>query len=73
MFDLDAQMSLTQAVGLNEDSGSLHPAFGSWYDKCVNDRRTIFDAIDQYTKPAAAHFDFPIGYDFIYLACTRFG
>jgi chromosome partitioning protein len=66
MFDLDAQMSLTQAVGLNEDSGSLYPAFGGWYDKSVNGRRTIFDAIDQYTKPAAAHFDFPIAYDFIY-------
>ena len=33
MFDLDAQMSLTQAVGLNEDSGSLHAAFGTWYEK----------------------------------------
>ena len=66
MFDLDVQMSLTQAVGLNEDSGSLYPAFGGWYDKSVNGRRTIFDAIDQYTKPAAAHFDFPIAYDFIY-------
>ncbi|MET4207771.1 ParA family protein [Bradyrhizobium sp. LA2.1] len=65
MFDLDAQMSLTQAVGLNEDSGSLHAAFGGWYDKSVADRRTIFDAIDQYTKPGA-HFDFPIAYDFIY-------
>lgn len=65
MFDLDAQMSLTQAVGLNEDSGSLHAAFGVWYDKCVGGRRTIFDAIDQYTKPGA-HFDFPIAYDFIY-------
>jgi chromosome partitioning protein len=32
MFDLDAQMSLTQAVGLNEDSGSLHPAFQTWYE-----------------------------------------
>jgi chromosome partitioning protein len=65
MFDLDAQMSLTQAVGLNEDSGSLYPAFGAWYDKSVNGRRTIFDAIDQYTKPAT-HFDFPVAYDFIY-------
>jgi chromosome partitioning protein len=65
MFDLDAQMSLTQAVGLNEDSGSLHAAFGNWYEKSVADRRTIFDAIDQYTKPGT-HFDFPIAYDFIY-------
>lgn len=29
MFDLDAQMSLTQAVGLNEDSGTLHATFGA--------------------------------------------
>jgi chromosome partitioning protein len=65
MFDLDAQMSLTQAVGLNEDSGLLHANFGTWYDKSANSNRTIFDAIDQYTKPNA-HFDFPIGYDFIY-------
>lgn len=66
MFDLDAQMSLTQAVGLNEDSGTLHPAFGSWYEKGVADKRTIFDAIEQYTKPGATHFDFPVAYDFIY-------
>jgi chromosome partitioning protein len=65
MFDLDAQMSLTQAVGLNEDSGTLHATFGAWYDKSVSSRRTIFDAIDQYTKPVT-HFDFPIGYNFIY-------
>lgn len=65
MFDLDAQMSLTQAVGLNEDNGTLYPAFGSWYEKSVNGRRTIFDAIDQYTKPGV-HFDFPVAYDFIY-------
>jgi chromosome partitioning protein len=65
MFDLDAQMSLTQAIGLNEDKGTLYPAFGSWYEKSLKDRRTIFDAIDQYTKPGV-HFDFPIGYDFIY-------
>jgi chromosome partitioning protein len=66
MFDLDAQMSLTQAVGLNEDTGSLHPKFQGWYDKSIAGKRTIFDAIDQFTQPAAAHFDFPIAYDFIY-------
>lgn len=65
MFDLDAQMSLTQAVGLNEDSGTLHPEFQGWYEKSLQNKRTIFDAIDQYTKPSS-HFDFPVGYDFIY-------
>jgi chromosome partitioning protein len=73
MFDLDAQMSLTQAVGLNEDSGSLYPAFAGWYDKSVTGRRTIFDAIDQYTKLAAAHFDFPVAYDFIIISWTKQG
>lgn len=65
MFDLDAQMSLTQAIGLNEDTGQLHSGFDSWYKKSIEKKRTIFDAIDQFTKPSA-HFDFPIGYDFIY-------
>lgn len=65
MFDLDAQMSLTQAVGLNEDSGTLHPEFQGWYEKSLQNKRTIFDEIDQYTKPSS-HFDFPVGYDFIY-------
>src|SRR3954447_25468622 len=65
MFDLDARMSLTQAVGLNEDTGSLHPKFQTWYDKSITSRKSIFDAIDQFTKPGV-HFDFPIGYDFIY-------
>ncbi|MGE3872346.1 MAG: ParA family protein [Parvibaculaceae bacterium] len=65
MFDLDAQMSLTQAVGLNEDTGSLHPKFQTWFDKSLTARKTIFDAIDQFTK-LGEHFNFPIGYDFIY-------
>jgi chromosome partitioning protein len=56
----------TYSNGLNEDSGTLHPAFGSWYEKGVADKRTIFDAIEQYTKPGATHFDFPVAYDFIY-------
>lgn len=66
MFDLDAQMSLTQAIELNEDTGGLDPKFQTWYEKGIAEKRTIFDAIDQFTKPGAAHFDFPIGYDFIY-------
>jgi cellulose biosynthesis protein BcsQ len=35
MFDLDAQMSLTQAISLNEDKGTLYPPFGRWYEKSV--------------------------------------
>ena len=66
MFDLDAQMSLAQSVTLNEDTGGLLPKFQTWYEKSMSSRNTIFDAIDQFTKPGKEHFDFPISYNFIY-------
>ena len=65
LFDLDAQMSLTQAIALNEDGYSLEPRFQKWYEAAVAKKRTIFDALDQYARPAQ-HFDFPVGFDFIY-------
>lgn len=65
MFDLDAQMSLTQAIALNEDTGRLEDRFGAWYEKAISRKRTIFDALDKFARPAA-HFDFPIGFDVIY-------
>lgn len=71
VFDLDAQMSLTQAIALNEDTGFLHDRFGKWYEKSVERRKTIFDAIDAFTKPGQ-HFDFPVGFDFIYQITDNF-
>ena len=65
IFDLDAQMSLTQAITLNEATGALDDQFGRWYENAVNKKKTIFDALDQFTKPAQ-HFDFPVDYNFIY-------
>lgn len=65
MFDLDAQMSLTQAIALNEATGGLHDKFGKWYLESIAKRKTIFDALDQFTKPSS-HFDFGVGLDFIY-------
>jgi chromosome partitioning protein len=65
IFDLDAQMSLTQAIGLNEDTGKLLPKFQKWYDTAIARNKTIFHALDQFTKPAAK-FDFGVGRDFIY-------
>lgn len=65
LFDLDAQMSLTQAIALNEDTGKLFDRFGDWYETSVKRRKTIFDALDAFTKPAQ-HFDFPVGLDFVY-------
>ncbi len=71
MFDLDAQMSLTQAIALNEDTGTLEERFGKWYEKAISRKKTIFDALDAFTKPAA-HFDFPVGLDFIYQITEQF-
>lgn len=66
VFDLDAQMSLTQAISLNEATGALHDKFQKWYDTSIERQKTIFHALDEFTKPASAHFDFPVGFDFIY-------
>jgi len=66
VFDLDAQMSLTQAIALN-DTGSLNENFGNWYSKSKEHKKTIFDALDKFaTVNTGGHFDFGIGYDFIY-------
>ena len=65
LFDLDAQMSLTQAIALNEDGYSLEPRFQKWYESAIAKKKTIFDALERYTVPSQ-HFDFPIGFDFIY-------
>ena len=49
VFDLDAQMSLTQAIALNED-GNPFKDFTNWYDRSVSKKKTIFDALDEFTK-----------------------
>lgn len=69
MFDLDAQMSLTQAIALNED-GSPFKNFTDWYNRSVGKKKTIFNALDEYTKPAT--FSFGINHDFIYKIAERF-
>ncbi len=71
MFDLDAQMSLTQAIALNESTGDLENRFGKWYEQAVSRKKTIFDALDAFTKPSA-QFDFGVGLDFIYQITEQF-
>jgi cellulose biosynthesis protein BcsQ len=71
MFDLDAQMSLTQAIALNEATGSLHDKFGAWYKTAIERKKTIFDALDAFTRPKA-QFDFGVGFDFIYQISEQF-
>ncbi len=69
MFDLDAQMSLTQAIALNED-GSPFKNFSDWYERSLSRKKTIFNALDEFTKPVT--FNFGINYDFIYKISERF-
>ena len=65
MFDLDAQMSLTQAIALNEDGYSLEERFQQWYEASIEKKKTIFNALEKYAIPGQ-HFDFPVGFDFVY-------
>lgn len=71
MFDLDAQMSLTQAIALNEETGALEERFGTWYQRSVQRQRTIFDALDAFARPAST-FEFGTGFDFIYQLSETF-
>lgn len=69
IFDLDAQMSLTQAIALNED-GNPFKDFTNWYERSISKKKTIFDALDEFTKPTA--FNFGINHDFIYKISERY-
>lgn len=71
MFDLDAQMSLTQSIALNEQTGNLYDKFGKWYRQAIGRKKTIFDALDAFAKPGT-HFDFPVGLDFVYAITDQF-
>ena len=57
-------MSLTQSIALNED-GNPFKNFTDWYDRAVAKRKTIFDALDEFTK-TNSNFNFGINHDFIY-------
>lgn len=70
LFDLDAQMSLTQAITLNED-GSLYRKFSDWSERSEKRGKTIFKAIEAYTCGKSG-FDFDISYDFIYQITDRY-
>ena len=65
MLDLDPQMSLTEAIGLNENTGHLDDKFGKWYEKSLKHRLTIYDALEVFKK-AGQNFKFPVGFDTIY-------
>ena len=55
IFDLDAQMSLTQAIALNEDTGTLNPKFQKWYEQAIDRKKTIFnDWINSQNPPPSS-------------------
>jgi chromosome partitioning protein len=62
-------MSLTQAIALNED-GSPFKNFSDWQERAILKKKTIFDALDEYTKPSP--FNFGINHDFIYRISDRY-
>jgi AAA domain len=64
VFDLDAQMSLTESIALNEE-GNPFRNFTDWYDRAIAKKKTIFDALDEFTK-TDSQFQFGINSDFIY-------
>jgi chromosome partitioning protein len=68
MFDLDAQMSLTQAIALNED-GNPFKDFSDWYQRAQSKEKTIFHALDQFEREGLSKFG--INFDFIYQVETR--
>jgi chromosome partitioning protein len=59
VIDADAQMSLTTAVELSEETGRFPDEFDRWYQAHREKRRTLFDAIDKFTS-TSSHFDFPV-------------
>ena len=70
IFDLDAQMSLTQSIALNED-GNPFKNFTDWYDRAIAKNKTIFNALDEFTK-TNSQFSFGINHDFIYRISDRY-
>lgn len=69
LFDLDAQMSLTQSITLNED-GSLYGKYSEWSQRSNKKNKTIFKAIEEYTSGKG--FDFGVDYSFVYKISDKY-
>lgn len=63
LFDLDAQMSLTQAMTLQID-GAIFEKFAAWSRNSYKTKKTIFNAIEAYT--IGNSFDFRTDANFAY-------
>lgn len=49
LFDLDAQMSLTQAIALDAD-GASSGKFDRWYKKSISNKRNIFSVLRRHLE-----------------------
>jgi chromosome partitioning protein len=71
MFDIDAQMSLTQVIALDESTGRLHEQFWRWHEKAFQHRHTVFHALTNFYQ-SGQKFDFSMGTDFTYQISPQF-
>ena len=55
LFDLDAQMSLTQAIALDADGGASG-SFNKWYDRSKKNRRTVFSVLKRHLEDDLTKF-----------------
>ena len=56
MFDIDAQMSLTQAMAMNLD-GSTVDGFRMFDNRARQDKKTTFNALVEYIKTGEINLD----------------
>ena len=63
LFDLDAQMSLTQAVALDADGGASGK-FDDWRQKAKDNERTIFSVLRQHLEDGLGEFQADKGFVF---------
>ena len=63
LFDLDAQMSLTQAVALDADGGASGK-FDDWRQKAKDNDRTIFSVLRQHLGDGLGEFQADRGFVF---------
>lgn len=55
LFDLDAQMSLTQAIALDAD-GNSSGKFSSWYDKAIDNDRNLLAVLKTFLEEDLTSF-----------------
>ena len=60
VVDADAQMSLTTAVQMEEDKGTLNKEFNQWYNQHLSNKKTIYNLLDSYQKSKNGSFEFSI-------------